>query len=237
MTERDSLYGRSIHRLFEGARIGDLFDAAEIRDVFPAAKIDSKFLDAKVPGVVLHEFTYLRGADGAVANADGTASDATKSGSAAGRSAGAEPPRGTRPIGLLAAIGIAVGRVERAAPARWRGRNPGDWRGGDGFLRQAAGAAGMRKSFPRAWFFTTDLDAGFWHPEEYDNARNLLVASHFGLSLQRDLQGSVAPFRDSYQTATFFAALLALTIQPPAKSGEQGGRKPWGRWTKPIPGG
>ncbi len=51
----------------------------------------------------------------------------------------------------------------------------------------------LRKSFPRAWFFTTDLDAGFCHPEEYDHARNLLVASHFGLSLQRKLQGSDLP--------------------------------------------
>ncbi len=83
----------------------------------------------------------------------------------------------------------------------------------------------LRKGFPRAWFFTTDLDAGFWHPEEFDYARNVLVASHFGLSLQRNLQGSVAPFRDSYQTATFFAIQLALT---PGKTGERTGQQLWG---------
>jgi hypothetical protein len=78
----------------------------------------------------------------------------------------------------------------------------------------------LRPGFPRAWFFTTDLDARFLDPEEQRWARNLLVASHFGLELNPALLDDCGeagshdarhlPFRDSYQTAVYFAALLSL---------------------------
>jgi hypothetical protein len=68
----------------------------------------------------------------------------------------------------------------------------------------------LRPSFPQVQFFTTDLDAEFSDESERDTARNLIVASHFGLKLNDWLQGNIPPFRDSYQTATFFGALLAL---------------------------
>ncbi len=62
----------------------------------------------------------------------------------------------------------------------------------------------LQPEFPNAIFFTTDLDARFLHPREQAWARNLLVASNFGLepSTAR-LQGGAPPFRDSYQTSAF----------------------------------
>ena len=68
----------------------------------------------------------------------------------------------------------------------------------------------LRPDFPNAVFFTTDLDARFAHPKEQDWARNLVVLSSYGLQLDGELQGSVAPFRDSDQTAQFAATLAAL---------------------------
>ncbi|MGD9719629.1 MAG: hypothetical protein AB7O59_00240 [Pirellulales bacterium] len=68
----------------------------------------------------------------------------------------------------------------------------------------------LRPSFPHTAFFTTDLDAHLAHPEEFRSTRNLIVASHFGLQFSSELQGEVAPFRESYQTATMLACLLAL---------------------------
>jgi hypothetical protein len=71
----------------------------------------------------------------------------------------------------------------------------------------------LRSSFPRAVFFTTDLDANLSHVDEYPSTRNLIVASHFGLRLHPDLQQDIPPFRESYQTSTFLATLLALNFK------------------------
>jgi len=68
----------------------------------------------------------------------------------------------------------------------------------------------LRPSFPKAIFFTTDLDARLMHPKEFDVTRNLVVASSFDLKLAENLQKSIPPFRDSYQTAHFFATQIAL---------------------------
>jgi hypothetical protein len=68
----------------------------------------------------------------------------------------------------------------------------------------------LRHRFPDVLFFTTDLDARFWHPSEREWARNLIVASSYGLRLHPDLQTDVAPFRDSSQSAQFAATLAAL---------------------------
>ena len=68
----------------------------------------------------------------------------------------------------------------------------------------------LRPRFPRALFFTTDLDALFFHPSEYRHTRNLIVASAYGLKLSKELQPHTMPFRDSYQTAMFLTALRAI---------------------------
>ena len=81
----------------------------------------------------------------------------------------------------------------------------------------------LRHRFPNVLFFTTGLDARFWHPRELSWARNLIVTSGYGLTLDPKLQEqiSVLPFRDSLQTAQFTAALVAarelptLPLSPP----------------------
>ena len=71
----------------------------------------------------------------------------------------------------------------------------------------------LRNRFKDKIFFTTDLDARYLHADQQDWARNLVVASNFGLSLRPALQHSTLPFRDSYQTATYLATLMALEKQ------------------------
>lgn len=68
----------------------------------------------------------------------------------------------------------------------------------------------VREEFPGAIFFTTNLDARFLHEGEKKWTRNLVIASPFGLQLQDEIQRDIPPFRDSYQTSAFFAALRAL---------------------------
>jgi hypothetical protein len=81
----------------------------------------------------------------------------------------------------------------------------------------------IRSEFPQALFFTTDVDARFLHPNEFKWTRNLIVVSSYGLELSNNLQGSVPPFRDVYQTATFLAtntAIANVTADPPSVSRE-----------------
>jgi hypothetical protein len=68
----------------------------------------------------------------------------------------------------------------------------------------------LQPEFPNVIFFTLDLDARMLHPREQAWARNLLVASNFGLRLTPEVQKAAPPFRDSYQTSAFFATRLAM---------------------------
>lgn len=86
----------------------------------------------------------------------------------------------------------------------------------------------MRSSFPNALFFTTDADARYEHPAEFKWARNLVVLSGYGLTLDEEelstklalLKGKptkgeadiqLSSFRDNYQTAIFLATVLAVS--------------------------
>ena len=73
----------------------------------------------------------------------------------------------------------------------------------------------LKKRFPQAIFFTTDLDARLFHPEEYNWTRNLIIASHFGLQLNPTIQSGIPPFRDSYQTSEFLSVLHAINYFTP----------------------
>jgi hypothetical protein len=92
----------------------------------------------------------------------------------------------------------------------------------------------LRPNFPRAVFFTTDLDARLLNPEEYDWTRNLIVASGFGLQLAPCLQRHIPPFRGSYQTAAFFATRVALYNAFPGANTYRYDRCPEEAWSKPL---
>jgi hypothetical protein len=66
----------------------------------------------------------------------------------------------------------------------------------------------LKPEFPGAVFLTTDLDARLLDSEEAKWARNLIVASNYGLALYPALQLGIPSFRDNYQTATYLAASL-----------------------------
>ncbi len=72
----------------------------------------------------------------------------------------------------------------------------------------------LRSRFKNKIFFTTDLDARYLHADQKKWTRNLVVASNFGLSLKHGNDEHTLPFRDSYQTATYLATLMALDNKP-----------------------
>ena len=79
----------------------------------------------------------------------------------------------------------------------------------------------LRNDFPRAIFFTTDLDTRLTHSGQGQWTRNLLVASHFGLTLHPELQAPIPPFRDSYQTALFYSTLRSIDYVLPGPHAEE----------------
>ncbi|PYI90559.1 MAG: hypothetical protein DME97_16595 [Verrucomicrobia bacterium] len=75
---------------------------------------------------------------------------------------------------------------------------------------------GLRKVFPSVQYFTTEMDASLFAPENYDVTRNLIVVSGFDLHLHEKYQQKILPFRDSAQASLYFATLQAteyLTMQ------------------------
>jgi hypothetical protein len=78
--------------------------------------------------------------------------------------------------------------------------------------------------FPNAVFFTTDLDVRLLQPGDYSDTRNLLIASHYGLFLKPAFQGMVAPFRGSYDTASYLGCLRAVKY-PKLQTQDEG--NPW----------
>ena len=68
----------------------------------------------------------------------------------------------------------------------------------------------LRRRFPEAIFFTTDLDARMMGADVTEWTRNLVVASAYGLTLNPRIQGSAPPFRDTYQAGLYLSTLVAL---------------------------
>lgn len=71
----------------------------------------------------------------------------------------------------------------------------------------------FRPRFSEALFFTTDLDAMLWHPENYKFTRNLVVASTYSVDANNERGNSfdaMPPFRDVYQVGIFHACTAAI---------------------------
>jgi hypothetical protein len=202
VTESDTHYGRSIARAFR-------------REFRNAVRASTDLEDGQ-----LQVFTYLQGIDGKL-------NDRKK-----------DEPDGDRPQTERAQADPVHAAVAEVDPAS--GRSQYDYLrrlenhllefhdekrrlSGEGIT--AIGVVGtdvydkllvlraLRKKFPRVWFFTTDVDAELARTNEYPTTRNLLIASHFGLELNRHLQRKAPPFRDCYQTSSFLACLYALDDQ------------------------
>ena len=223
ISEWDTFYARMLSLTY-GAELTVLKAAKNQGHATRAAFIDSYIGDRQPPSSMppnFHPLVYLRGLDGQTVGGDTGIKEAD-----AGSRTGRAPPTSIEELRHWAPD---VNKAEGQAQFDYLGRL-GDrvdklqrqlHRDGGGEIK-AIGIVGsdvydtllilqaLRQRFPGALFFTTDLDVRFFHPREREWARNLIVASAYGLALHRDLQGTVAPFRDSTQTAQFAAVLAAL---------------------------
>ena len=191
--ERDTLYGRSLRETMEKLKT-------------PGA--NKRIL----PPGHLHVFTYLRGIDGMLHGDQGDRPDQKKKSEEPRGEGGPDGrlPEGRSQYDYLRRLETQIAELDNSLDHAGKGRITAIGVVGTDFYDKLLVLRAIRRCFPRAFFFTTDVEAGYSHPREYRYTRNLIVASHFGLQLHPRLQGDVAPFRDCYQTATFLAVLLAV---------------------------
>jgi len=194
--EWDTLYGRSLRRPLRAS--------------------------TSEPGYCVDRYSYMRGLDGALPNSKTSDTDAEPP----KRSADAErkePDRRKDGTFIERAEGQSQFDYLRRLSKHMHERDAELRRtSADGMGLRAIGVLGndvndkllvlqaLKPEFPNALFFTTELDARYLDPREQTWTRNLIVASSFGLRLDDGLQEGTPPFRDSYQTAVFFATRLLI---------------------------
>jgi hypothetical protein len=218
--EWDSFYGRALPIEFRAAACAKVatFPERDLNTILVPVAIKqwcptvAQAIDLQIQRPADYEsltlnvfrYSYLSGLDGEVPGDDAArASRAAKP--AAGdqsKDAAQERPEGTSQIDYIRAL---VARIhdegEGARAIGIMGTDPYD-----ALLIIKA----LRPFFPHAIFFTVDLDARHLHPSESKWARNMVIASPFGLQLDGGLQRDVPPFRSSYQTSAYFAVLQAV---------------------------
>lgn len=215
IAEWDTLYGRTLPDLVQDKALKGIEDGFKRR------------MDTKKKRIELvHRYSYLRGLDGELPQAKSQDDSATSSGNTVQPTfspkdrrqdiARMERPEGRSQLDYVRQLTELIREKEeniRADCSVWKMNCPGfraiGVLGSDVYDKLLIMQA-LKKSFPHVIFFTTDLDARLFHASESAWTRNLVVASHFDLKLNEQLQYTIPPFRDTYQTATFFTILRAL---------------------------
>jgi hypothetical protein len=209
VSEWDTLYGRALPQEFK--------EAVRVEE---ESATDEK-LDQHI-----RRFSYLRGLDGELPKEKGKEGqgDASQGDDKASLSLNEgrklveqlERPEGRSQLDYVRRLVQVLKEAEAEAQAPcgiWKGACPGfkaiGVLGSDVYDKLLILQA-LKQNFPHVIFFTTDLDARLFHPREVQWTRNLVVASHFGLTLNQELQQAIPPFRDTYQTATFYAVMRAV---------------------------
>lgn len=215
--EWDTFYGRTLPLALAAS-----IHAARAPDLGQSTRaIMNGMLDGSIqPPPRVHQFAYLRGVDGSLpgaveapADEAGNAREPAKLADVLSRGS-PEPPLGRGQLDHIRRLATQLLRLDD----RLRRHGGGEIRaigvvGTDLYDKQLVLQA-LSEKFPGALFFTTDLDARLFHSSQYPWSRNLVIASSFGLSLHRNLQKHIPPFRDTYQTSTFLAGLVALGGAP-----------------------
>jgi hypothetical protein len=214
ISEWDTLYGRSLPRTFAAVAMN-----GGSGKVGPALEGEiNKLRRNEWPGWI-YPHSYLAGLDGELPAKGGDKSnDSQKDGTQdKGRAWYQRPPQGPEQNAAQRPEGRSqLDYVIRLAAAlkQEETKNGEEFRAigvlGSDVYDKLLILQALRRTFPRAIFFTTDLNARLSYPTEWRWTHNLIIASHFGLELQPDLQIPIPPFRDSYQTSLFYSALWAL---------------------------
>jgi hypothetical protein len=164
--------------------------------------------------ICIHRFSYMRGIDGQVPGemeVQTSASRVSKKNDKETERQNIERPTGRSQFDYLRRLAFRLKKIETEIKDHNRksGIQAIGVLGSDVYDKLLVIQA-MRKLFPATIFFTTDMDARLFHPDELLWTQNLIVASNFGLRLNDEYQENVPPFRNSYQTSLFLSTKIAL---------------------------
>ena len=203
IAEWDTVYGQSLPETFERA-----LKEKHNENFNPKAK---QYVKEVKDITWVHRFSYLRGLDGILPGEPGKKDEKQdKENSAPGDIKKLEQPTGKSQYDYLRRLAESIYSFDQDLQAKKHGSIKAIGVLGNDFYDKYLVLQALRQRFPGLIFFTTDLDARLLHPDYIKWTRNLVVASNFGLSLRRDIQGDVPPFRDNYSTSMFLATLWAF---------------------------
>ncbi len=165
----------------------------------------------------------MRGLDGVLAKpAGGDQDDDPPGADVPDDIARAEAAQGTPQLDYLRRLSAELSRLEQGLPSHHSIGAIGVL--GSDIHDKLLIIKALRPAFPSAVFFTTDLDARLYAPDQLPWTRGLVVAGGFGLKLaERDCsndgcvdscQGPIPPFRSGYQSALYYATLKAVDALP-----------------------
>ena len=207
VAELDTYYGRALPFSFAAALTGE--------DATGLMREPRRF-----PQWV-HPFVYLRGIDGKVIGEASPASISERDKSPGERWSGfkletpSEPPEGLNQSDYLRRLAERLAALDSSLRAETgNGLKAVGVLGTDVYDKLLVLRA-LRDRLPDVIFFTTSVDARYMAPEEWGATHNLLIAAPFGLRLHEYYQRAIPPFRDSYQTALFYATQVAITPNLP----------------------
>ncbi|HEY4249185.1 MAG TPA: hypothetical protein VGM64_20340 [Lacunisphaera sp.] len=216
ISEWDTFYARMLSLTYAAELSAWQENNLKTTDSSPARFIDAYVAGSETNPKNFHPFVYLRGLDGQTIGGDAV----HESGDGGLGPASVDELRrwvpdvnkaeGPAQFDYLGRIGDRMDELQKSLKREGRGRISAIGIVGSDVYDKLLILQALRDRFPSAFFFTTDLDVRYLHPREREWARNLVVASAYGLALNDKLQGNVPQFRDSAQTAQFAATLAAL---------------------------
>lgn len=198
LSEWDTLYGRSLSATF-----ASLASKQSVKDIIERPNERS---------ALIHSYYYLRGIDGQLPG------DLAKDNQ---RDSGQKNQPGQESVPIEATEGLNQSDYLRRLARKLKDDNS-RWQRQDGFGIRAIGLLGsdiydklmilraLRPQFRDVVFFTNNYDAHFERRDDWDDTRNLIIASPFGGTLPENFEHRpVAPFRDNNQTSMYVGTLVA----------------------------
>lgn len=217
ISEWDTLYGRALPRTFAAVAMNN-----GSGETGPGLKAQvDKLRRDQWPGWI-YTHSYLAGLDGELPAKDndsptpptqaGTLSWNGKPATQGGEQNAGQRPEGRSQLDYVLRLAASLKQEET--------RNGEEFKAigilGSDIYDKLLLLQALRQQFPRAVFFTTDLNARLAWPGQWQWTRNVVIASHYGQELNPRLQAPIPPFRDGYQTSLFYTALWTLDHFMPA---------------------
>jgi hypothetical protein len=199
LSEWDTPYGRSLGTTFAAEASGQT--ATDI------------FEHSEKPPARIHAYHYLRGIDGRLPGDKDNQREAEQKTQLGQNAVATEATEGLNQSDYLRRLA----RQMKEDNARWQRE--------DGSGIRAVGLLGsdiydklmilraLRPHFPGTVFFTNNYDAHFERRDDWDDTRNLVIASPFGSTVPEIYieQRHIPPFRDNNQTSMYVGTLVATT--------------------------